>query len=111
MISDSIAFSDKPLKVPYGAFRGLFCFVSSKELTPHKGFTCESMDGILTRIFKALSPKRCSILLLKVSYMEAFRGFRIVNLSLLNEAYFRSLNHLEAFRDNNYLKDFYIVGL
>ena len=43
--------------------------------------------------------------------MEAFRGFRIVNLSLLNEAYFRSLNHLEAFRDNNYLKDFYIVGL
>tara|TARA_R100000231_G_C5308125_1_gene159583 strand:+ start:298 stop:633 length:336 start_codon:yes stop_codon:yes gene_type:complete len=111
MVSDSIAFSDKPLEVPYGAFRGLFCFVSSKGLTPCKGFICENMDGILTVIFKALSLKRRSILLLKVPYMGAFRGFRIVNLSLLNEAYFRSLNHLETFRDNNHLNVFYIVGL
>jgi len=43
--------------------------------------------------------------------MGAFRGFRIVNLPLLNEAYFRSLNHLEAFRGNNYLNVFYIVGV
>ena len=78
---------------------------------PRKGFICENMDGILTMIFKALSHKRHSILLLKVSYMGAFRGFRIVNLPLLNEAYFRSLNHLEAFRGNNYLNVFYIVGV